>query len=209
VGQQAMTSNSGRMLFIPASTFDGTPVETKSVDLVAVKLDGSVTQAEFKSRLLEATNGRVSVETFEEEEEDLRQTFTVIVAGVAIAMAVIAIANILATSAATVRERTREFALLKAIGLTPGQIVFSVIVSATTISIIALGAGLVLGFLLNSWIFSVLGRLIGTGPSFLATPSSLWIGLLIPAVLLTGLIGAIWPALQASRTRVVDAIRAE
>ena len=86
VGQQAMLSNSGRMLFIPASTFDGTPLESKTVDLVAVKLDGSVTQVEFKSRLLEAADGRVTVETFEEEEEDLRRTFTVIVAGVAIVM---------------------------------------------------------------------------------------------------------------------------
>jgi putative ABC transport system permease protein len=105
------------------------------------------------------------------------------------------------TMAQAVRERTGELGVLKAIGFTNGQIVSLVLAEACLLTV--LGGGLGLGL---AWL--VISRGDPTGgllPMFFFPTRDLLIGLGISVVL--GIVTGIFPAYQAMRLRVADALR--
>jgi putative ABC transport system permease protein len=105
------------------------------------------------------------------------------------------------TMAIAVRERTRELAVLKAVGFTDRFILALVIAETILISVIGGGIGLGLAKL-----FSLRGDPTGgLLPFFYLPPDSIVIGLVL--ALAVGLAAGILPALSASRLRVVDALR--
>jgi putative ABC transport system permease protein len=106
------------------------------------------------------------------------------------------------TMAQAVRERTGELGVLKAIGFTNAQIVSLVLAESCLLT--ALGGALGLG--LACLIVPVLAdRLSGLLPLFFFPTRDLFIGLGISVAL--GLVTGIFPALQAMRLRVADALR--
>jgi putative ABC transport system permease protein len=105
------------------------------------------------------------------------------------------------TMAIAVRERTRELAVLKAVGFTDRFVL--VLVIAETILISVIGGGIGLGL---AKLFSLRGDPTGgLLPFFYLPPDSIVIGLVL--ALAVGLAAGILPALSASRLRVVDALR--
>jgi putative ABC transport system permease protein len=106
------------------------------------------------------------------------------------------------TMAQTVRERTGELGVLKAIGFTNAQIVSLVLAESCLLTIL----GGTLGLGLACLIVPVLAdRLSGLLPLFFFPTRDLFIGLGISVAL--GLVTGIFPALQAMRLRVADALR--
>jgi putative ABC transport system permease protein len=105
------------------------------------------------------------------------------------------------TMAIAVRERTRELAVLKAVGFTDRFVLALVIAETILISVIGGGIGLGLAKL-----FSLRGDPTGgLLPFFYLPPDSIVLGLAL--ALAVGLMAGILPALSASRLRVVDALR--
>jgi putative ABC transport system permease protein len=105
------------------------------------------------------------------------------------------------TMAIAVRERTRELAVLKAVGFTDRFILALVIAETILISVIGGGIGLGLAKL-----FSLRGDPTGgLLPFFYLPPDSIGLGLALAVAV--GLAAGILPALSASRLRVVDALR--
>jgi putative ABC transport system permease protein len=105
------------------------------------------------------------------------------------------------TMAIAVRERTRELAVLKAVGFTDRFILALVIAETILISVIGGGIGLGLAKL-----FSLRGDPTGgLLPFFYLPPDAIGLGLAL--ALAVGLAAGILPALSASRLRVVDALR--
>jgi putative ABC transport system permease protein len=105
------------------------------------------------------------------------------------------------TMAIAVRERTRELAVLKAVGFTDRFILALVIAETILISVIGGGIGLGLAKL-----FSLRGDPTGgLLPFFYLPPDSIGLGLALAVTV--GLAAGILPALSASRLRVVDALR--
>jgi putative ABC transport system permease protein len=127
-----------------------------------------------------------------------------IVSGVILVIMTLVLGNTIAMAA---RERTGEYGVLRAIGFMPGHVVLWVVFESLVMGMVggALGA-------LFAWPFInlVFGRFIEENmgnifPAFHLEPSAVATGIAIAAVL--GAAAAALPAWQASKMRVVDAVR--
>src|SRR6185369_15021499 len=105
------------------------------------------------------------------------------------------------TMAQTVRERTGEIGVLKAIGFSSVQVLVLVLAESCLIAVLGGGLGLGLAFLLTSRGDPTNGML----PKFYLPTADLIIGAALSIAL--GLVTGIFPALQAMRLRVADALR--
>jgi putative ABC transport system permease protein len=105
------------------------------------------------------------------------------------------------TMAISVRERTRELAVLKAVGFSDGFVLAMVI--AETMLVAAVGGGLGLGL---AKLLTLRGDPTGgLLPLFYLSADSVVLGLAL--ALTVGLLAGFLPALSAGRLRVVDALR--
>ena len=118
---------------------------------------------------------------------------------------VIGVSNILLI---TVKERTKEFGIRKAIGASPGSIVGMILQESVFITAIAGYLGLVSGVLLLEL---VNGMMPNSGDSFFVNPEvNLKVAIAATALLVfAGAIAGLIPALRASRIRPVQALRDE
>jgi putative ABC transport system permease protein len=91
----------------------------------------------------------------------------------------------------TIAERTRDIGILKSLGASKSYIVNLILREATLISMI----GLVVGILLT-----LLGRglLLGLFPTQQVLLSLAWMGRATLLVMISGVVGAIYPALKAA-----------
>jgi hypothetical protein len=138
--------------------------------------------------------------------EQLRDVRAVPIAlgGFLLVLAIGAVGHGLATAA---RRRRPEMAVLRAVGMTPGQARAVVAVQASVLAIVALAFGVPLGLaagrVLWQWVADSL-------PLAYVNPSPWWALILVgPLALLVANLLAAWPARQAARTRIGDVLRAE
>jgi putative ABC transport system permease protein len=185
------------------------------VSSIALKAAPGVTQGELVRRIQPALPGGVEAITGErltaETRDDLSgrflnlfETFLLVFAGVALLVATFSIYN---TFSIILAQRSRESALLRAIGAARGQILGSVVFEALLVGVLASVAGLFGGLV-------IAGLLKGLFDSFgFALPAS---GLSVTAttalVSLTGgvavtVLAALVPALKASRVPPLAALR--
>jgi putative ABC transport system permease protein len=106
------------------------------------------------------------------------------------------------TMAQAVRERTGELGVLKAIGFTNAQVVALVLAESCLLTVIGGVAGLGLARAITPVIAQPLAGLL---PMFFLPARALTIGLGLSVAL--GFVTGIFPALQAMRLRVADALR--
>lgn len=131
-------------------------------------------------------------------------TFLLIFAGVALVVGSFLIVN---TFSILVAQRSRELALLRALGATRRQVTRSVLLEAVVVGLVGSTAGLLLGFLLAMGIRTLFGRfgldLSGTPLQFTPTAviASYAVGMLVTMV------AAYLPARRASRIAPVAALR--
>jgi putative ABC transport system permease protein len=118
---------------------------------------------------------------------------------------VVALLGIVNTLALSVVERTRELALLRAVGMSRAQIRSMVRLEAALIGMIGALLGVVLGLFLG-WVFQ--RALSNQGVSELVVP---WARLVVYVFVgaATGLIAGTIPARRAARVNMLDAIAAE
>lgn len=106
------------------------------------------------------------------------------------------------TMAISVRERSSELAVFKAIGYSDRFILFFVIAESMTIALIGGLIGLLLARLIIPFLAKSLSSML---PNLILTPSILGLGLV--TALLVGLLSGLLPGLGAMRLRVVNALR--
>ena len=106
------------------------------------------------------------------------------------------------TMAQAVRERTGELGVLKAIGFTNGQIVSFVLAESCLLTVIGGAVGLGAACAMTP---VVAQKLVGLLPMFFFPARDLFLGVGLSLVL--GLVTGFFPALQAMRLRVADALR--
>jgi len=105
------------------------------------------------------------------------------------------------TIAQSVRERTQELGVLKAVGFTNGEVLGLVLGESLLLALIAGGIGLALGYAMVSQGDPTNGFL----PIFFFPPKDLLVG--VGLIVGLGLVAGLLPALQAMRLRTVDALR--
>ena len=142
--------------------------------------------------------------------------YTILFVGIFFAVASLGVLSVMLMG---VMERVREFGLLKALGLTPRQIVTMVLVEAAVIGVFACAVGLALGGVFDGYLvtqgidFSVKD---GEGmtqmgvqfdPVIRGVVNAEPIGIILAAVFLTTSIAAFFPALYAAFLRPVNALR--
>jgi putative ABC transport system permease protein len=109
----------------------------------------------------------------------------------------------------TQRERRQDLGILKAIGLTPAQVVGEVLAVALWLTAISLAIGLPLGLWISQRISDVMGNGLGWGPGLFETPPFAWVALIVPAMLALTCLAAVIPALVAARLPANEALRSE
>ncbi|HYW66327.1 MAG TPA: FtsX-like permease family protein [Candidatus Dormibacteraeota bacterium] len=106
------------------------------------------------------------------------------------------------TMAISVRERTSELAVFKAIGYSDRSVLLFVLAESLAIALIGGGIGLLLARILIPILADILNGLL---PSIILSPGMLLFGLGV--AILTGILSGLLPGLGAMRLRVVNALR--
>jgi putative ABC transport system permease protein len=138
---------------------------------------------------------------------------TVLIALVAI-LAAIAIAGVFNTLLLNIRERVRDTATLKAVGMTPGQIILMVVTSACVLGLLGAVVGIPVGVWLHGALLAVMTSAVASQDGL---PGQLTQGgyspLQLPLLALAGIgvavLGAILPAWMASHAPAANVLHAE
>ncbi len=105
------------------------------------------------------------------------------------------------------RRRRRDFAILSALGLTGRQVRVITAWQVSTVTGLALAAGIPLGVAAGHWSWNLFAAGLGI-PGEFVTPLSLVL-IMVPAVILAGNAVAFWPARTAARVSPARVLRAE
>lgn len=129
----------------------------------------------------------------------------------AVVLGLIAAVGVSSTLLLSVRERSRDFAILKTVGMSPGQLLAMVLSAAAVLGLIGGLIGIPAGVSTHHTLITALARQAGDDvPAFVFDvlhPVSLYpLGL---AGLAIALAGAFLPARRAARSRVTEVLRSE
>ncbi|MGV8966078.1 MAG: ABC transporter permease [Cellulomonas sp.] len=131
------------------------------------------------------------------------ETFLLVFAGISLFVGAFIIAN---TFAMSVRQRMREFALLRALGASPTQVFASILIQAAVVGLVGSALGVLAGFALVAGLRAFLSQfgmiLSGRIP---LEPSTVALSLVIGTVV--SLAAAALPARRAALTPPVEAMR--
>jgi putative ABC transport system permease protein len=121
----------------------------------------------------------------------------------------VALANLVGTTALTIRERVRDIAVLKTLGFTPRQVAFSIAFGAALMATAALAIGVPLGLLAANAMLSGVGSGTGIGPELGLAPATPAVAIAALAIVaLAAAVGAL-AARGAAKAPVAEVLRAE
>ena len=123
-----------------------------------------------------------------------------VVAYVVIAIIMAVMAN---TMAMTARERTSEYATLKALGFPDSFVVWLILGESLAISLVGGALGIAATFPVADAFYHATGKMFAV---FAVTPHTLWLQL--AAALVVGVIAALAPAWNSTRINITDGLRA-
>jgi ABC-type antimicrobial peptide transport system permease subunit len=126
---------------------------------------------------------------------------------IALGVAIAAVLALALTIVASVRQRRRELALLKSLGMRRSQLRAVVLSQASTILVVAIVIGIPLGIAAGRWAWTAFASAIGVVPAPVVPTAALALGVL--ALLAAGNILATWPAAIAARTSAARTLRSE
>src|SRR5690606_19589306 len=189
----------------------GAPGEYAYVDVRAA--DG-VADGELRDRLAAELGAGFEVKTGEQLAEEASGEFTealsfvtYLLVGFAAVALFVAVFLILNTFSILVAQRTRELALLRAVGAGRRQVIGSVLLEAVVIGLIAAVLGLAAGLGVGALLASIFGRFAGDlQVAAIGLPAGAIIGAFAVGVGVT-VIAALIPAVRAARIPPVAALR--
>ena len=162
------------------------------------------------SQAIDATFRNSLAETLTETEKAFQlgfvamaETILLAIEAVSFVVIVIIMAVMANTMAMTARERSAEYATLKALGFGGGFVAALIFAESTAIALTGGALGVALTFPLADAFGATVGSLL---PSVAVRGET--IALQLAAALLVGLVAASLPAWRAARTRIVDGLRA-
>ena len=188
--------------------------EPGQVDTVAVAAEEGVTQEELRDRIAAAMPDGIEVLTGEEITQETQDDiatalsfFTIflgVFAGIALVVSVFSIYN---TFSIIVAQRTREMALLRAVGASRRQVLTSVLGEAFVIGLVASLVGLAGGVVMVGVLKSMLTAFgVDLPAGGVVLRSDTIVTALLVGVLVT-LVSAVAPAIKASRVAPLAALR--
>ncbi|HVH62913.1 MAG TPA: FtsX-like permease family protein [Candidatus Dormibacteraeota bacterium] len=135
-----------------------------------------------------------------------------VLAGLAVVLGLIAISGVFNTVVLNTRERARDFAILKAVGMAPRQVVSMVLASVAVLGLLGALAGIPAGIVLHRNIVTVMGQIAtstGIPDAFFHVFDPSLLTLLALAGIVIALVGAMIPAQWAARSRITEVLQTE
>src|SRR5271165_1115039 len=165
VGRTIEPDNNGDVLDFG---LDALPAaEAASPPFYSLVLKPGVSAAAARAHLLEVSNDRLDVQVVANPASQLGIMLVVIAVSVVI-LAVIALANLLTATDVGLRDHLHEVGVLKAMGLTPRQVIATLVVNATILTAIGVTAGTLAGLMIAPRLINMQGQTSGIGSGIAA-----------------------------------------
>lgn len=120
---------------------------------------------------------------------------------VSLLVIIVAVANLASTMLLSVRQRTHDLGVLRAVGVAPRQLVAMIATGAAALAVVAAVIGVPLGLIISNTVAAVVGSASGIGPGLGAGPG---VATVVMLVLITVALAAILGAVAARRTVVAE-----
>jgi putative ABC transport system permease protein len=159
--------------------------------------------------LVKESGGNLDPEVISKTVAGIRNQWRPVIFGLNGVLFAIAGLNLLSSLLLTIRERRRDFAVLKTIGFTPAQITQSVFAGSAFLASIAVVIGLPLGLAATRVMFEVLSNAADIGGGVGELPGPLWLLPLVPGAIAVAALGTVLPARRAASVHIADALRYE
>lgn len=211
VGVYFDTDNLGRVMrFDWASYLTANPT-AQPTDYQVTMRPGADRQA-YARRVEASAPDFLSVQPRQASASPIFATLDEVLAVLVGVLALIAVAGVFNTVLLSARERVRDTATLRTLGMTPGQVVGMVVASACVLGVVGAALGIPAGVWLHQTLLTLMGNAVND-----PTPPGLAQGVFgplnLPLLALAGVavavIGAVLPAWLASRQPVAEVLRAE
>jgi len=217
--ESSLFQNYDQQILIPLSTAQKLLLGVKHVSLVSIKIDSEDKVEVTKERVRQKLRERHDIEEPENEDFSVRapasaiDTFNQITGALTFFLAAIAAVSLLVGGVSitnimymTVKERTREIGLRKAIGAKPMQIRNQFILEAIVITTIGGVLGIIAGLII-SFLVSVGVNFLGYNWDFIITADSVFLSFTVSVFI--GVLFGYLPAKKASQLKPIDALRYE
>ncbi|HEX8919771.1 MAG TPA: FtsX-like permease family protein [Chloroflexota bacterium] len=178
----------------------------------AIQLRPNTNTAAYVRRLQAAEPNFVALETFSSKEPDSVVLLRSVVTALAVILGLIAIVGVFNTVLLNTRERLRDVAVLKALGMSPAETVAMIAASACVIGLLGGVLGVPVGVFLQERVLSLMAGTVGSptvpgGTGTNLNAASLVILALAGVVL--SVLGASLPARWAAHSPVVETLHFE
>jgi putative ABC transport system permease protein len=211
VGDLLDANSGGHSLFFDLSTIQAIePDAAPNAYLIALQ-PGSDVDA-YVGRVAAAQPDLLDVNRASADAISVTQTISAVLLALAGLMIVIAVAGIFNTLLLNSRERVRDTATLKAIGMSPRQVMLMVAASVAPLAVIADAIAIPAGIGLDRALFVILGTAAGGNdiPAAVYEVLPAWELVAVPlAAVAIAVAAALIPGRWAARTNVVTALHAE
>ncbi|HVM01794.1 MAG TPA: FtsX-like permease family protein [Acidimicrobiales bacterium] len=150
-----------------------------------------------------------TVVPLETRASDEVQTFRLAFTLVSALVIAVALANLVSTMLLAVRERVHDLGVLRAVGVTPSQVLAIVAIGAGVLGATAAALGMPLAWAATRAVTEVVGEATGIGPGIGVGPSPVVLALVVPAgVAVAAAIGAV-AARRAASAPISELVRYE
>jgi len=153
------------------------------------------------------SNGSIHTTVTEDEVKQERADIRPIIWGMDALLLAIGLVNLVTTMLLGIRERRRDFAIFKSIGLTPRQVLGAVTAGGSMLTLVAVAIGIPVGAALFRIV--VIATNPTDGPDLATTPTWWWLLLLVPGMFLFTTVAGLFPARRAAEIKPADALRYE
>jgi putative ABC transport system permease protein len=161
-------------------------------------LKPGVPPATARANLLRASHDRLDVRLVTNPASGLG-VVRVVVAVAVVLLAVIGLANLLSATAVGLRDHLHEVGVLKAIGLTPRQVMATLVVNTTILTAIGVASGMIAGLVIAPRLINMQGQTSGIGSGIAAGLSAATIAEILAIALAIATAAALFLARRTAR----------
>jgi putative ABC transport system permease protein len=174
-----------------------------------VNVAEGVSPSKVASRLRAELGGTARVVVVSAEGSDEIDAFRLAFLLVSGLVVIVALANLASTMLLAARERTHDLGVLRAVGVTPRQVVAMLASSSAALGLLAAAVGVPLGWAVSTAVTEVVGSASGLGPGIGAGPGLTGVIIIVPLTLtVAALLGAL-ASRRAAVAEVSDLVRYE
>jgi hypothetical protein len=184
------------------------PADVELTDYL-IRLKPGTDSKAFANALIQESGGNLDLEILDESIGEVRGQFRSVLIGLNAVLFAIAGINLLSSLLLSARERRRDFAILKTIGFTPGQVAASVFAGSVLLAVVSLIVGLPAGLLVSRVVFDALTSAAGGDTGIGVLPNVLWLLPLIPGAIAIAALATALPSRRAAGVQIAEALRYE